>query len=145
MESALVLPLTDDGDQMRKLQLRSIDSVVCCERNGDKDPSALESGMDCSECDAAASLGKEKCTTTKASSTLRGCLLLTVLYFLFKLSNTSAAISYPSRQNQKVFACRTEAAQLLLTPCSNGAGMKGRCIPLSFEIGSTSTERNGAP
>lgn len=45
-----------------------------------------------------------------------------------------------------MFPCRAQAgAQLWLTLCPNGEGMKGRCILLSFEIGSNSTEINGAP
>lgn len=36
MELAFILPLTDDGDQMKKLQLRSIDSLVYYRGNGDK-------------------------------------------------------------------------------------------------------------
>lgn len=33
----------------------------------------------------------------------------------------------------------------MLTLCSNGGGMMGRCVLLSLEIGSNSAEINGAP
>lgn len=58
------------------------------------DPSALVSGMNCSECDVLAFPGKEERAITKTSNTLHSCLFLIVVQFLFKLSNTIAAVSY---------------------------------------------------
>lgn len=95
------------------------------------DSLALVSGVNCFVCNIPTVHGKEKCTFSKASNTLHYCWYL-ISTLLCQMELEDVSLQSMSRSTSQ------------LTLCSNGEGMKGGCILLSFRIGSNSIEINGA-